>query len=358
MEIKTIHLPHTLPDEFYQLPWQIYPGRYPWIPPVIADQKKQIENKDFFEHKDAVAILAYKDNVLVGRAIFYDDSTSRFKTTGFFGYWEVIDNIDITREIFAQGKKWLKERGKTKILGPINFNIFNGFRLLIDEHQSSALYREARNPIYYNEHLVALGMREDSYWDLFCLEKDRIEKLQQLADELYLKQARPHFKTHFYHPSDLDEFIFPIYREVLQKRVKESYFSKISIDEFETSLDVLFTINQTEQVLILNENRELLGLCLNHFDYAPFFISNNGNEVTSSTKQRAYHPQLIVNFLSHDPIGEDQMLEGKILRSLLKVFKKSQAERILIPLPRETKGGISKLATRWRSYALYLGEIA
>lgn len=358
MEIKIISLPYQLPEEFYQLPWQIYPGRYPWVPPIIDDQRRQIETEDFFEHKAAVAILAYKDQQLVGRAIFYDDSTSRFKTTGFFGYWEVVDNIDITRELFLQGKKWLSARGKTKLLGPINFNIFNGFRLQVDGHQSAPFYRESRNPIYYNEHLIALGLKEESWWDLWCLEKSELEKLQRFAEEMYLKHARPHFKSHFYSPDDLDDFIFSIYRDVLKKRVKESYFSKISLSEFENSMELLFKLNQSEQILILNEQKELLGLCLNHYDYSPFLLENNGSELKTIPDERSHHHQIIINFLSHDPLGEDLVIEGMLIRSIIKLASKNQVDRILIPLPREAKGALKDIGKKWRSYALFLGEIS
>lgn len=357
MEIKTIALPQTLPDDFYKLGQSIYSTKYPWLPPIIDDVKEQMENKDFYQHKTAVAILVYKESELVARAVFYDDSTSRFKTTGFFGHWETIDNIDITRALFHEGKKWLKERGKTKLLGPINFNIFNGFRLLVDEHQSPAIYREARNPIYYNEHLKALGMKEDGLWDLRSINHQQIDQLEKIAEEIYLKRARPHFKSHFYRSSELDEFFFPIFREVLQKRVKESYFSKISINEFEASLRTLFRINRSEQVLVINENRELLGLCLTHFDYAPFISQNNGQSIANNLDSAPHMPQLIVNFLSHDPLGEDLVIEGKLLRSLVKVAKKNKVDKILIPLPRETKGAIVENSSRLRSYALYLCDI-
>jgi len=56
-------------DEFIKLPWKIYKGNSYWVPPLISERKKFLDQKKnpFFKHAKVKLFLAYKDNEPVGR---------------------------------------------------------------------------------------------------------------------------------------------------------------------------------------------------------------------------------------------------------------------------------------------------
>ena len=108
-----------------------------WIAPVELIERERFSPKinPWFKHGEAAFWVAEKDGKLAGRISAQVDRSHleiRKDATGFFGFYESIDDQAVTDALFAAAWAWLKERGMKRCLGPFSLNINEESGLLID----------------------------------------------------------------------------------------------------------------------------------------------------------------------------------------------------------------------------------
>lgn len=80
----------------------------------------------FFDHGEAVAFTAHKNGWCVGRAtasidrshleLYRDD-------TGFFGFFDTIDDPEVASALLDAARTWLRDRGMRRVRGPLSLNM-------------------------------------------------------------------------------------------------------------------------------------------------------------------------------------------------------------------------------------------
>ena len=101
-----------------------------WVPWVISDQVKFFDRSKgyFFEHGEADFFIAYKNGKPAGRITahtykLYEEKYDR--ETGFFGFYESIDDLAVSKALFDTARDALRARGKKIMNGPQNFTIYD-----------------------------------------------------------------------------------------------------------------------------------------------------------------------------------------------------------------------------------------
>jgi len=152
--------------EFIKMPWRLYQDDPHWVPPLIVDQREYLDPKRgvFFDHGEAQLFLARRNNLTVGRVsahvnYLYDERYG--KETGFFGFFECEEDPRVVKVLFAAVEKHLKERGKTKILGPMNFGVYDEIGILVQGFDSPPLVMNLHNPPYYSTLLEGIGFEKE-----------------------------------------------------------------------------------------------------------------------------------------------------------------------------------------------------
>jgi hypothetical protein len=156
MENFEIRIVSTKKDlmNFIKMPWSIYKDDPHWVPPLIIDRKQLLDKKKnpFFEHSEMEMFLAYKGDTIVGRiAAITNDNYNKFQTdnSGFFGFYESIDDAQVSSSLFNMAEKWLREKGKDVMIGPFNPSTNDEVGLLIDGFNSPPYIMMCHNPEYY-----------------------------------------------------------------------------------------------------------------------------------------------------------------------------------------------------------------
>jgi len=176
--------------QFIKLPWKIYQDDPHWVPPLILDRKNLLNKKKnpFFKHAEMEMFLAYKDNEVVGRiAAITNENHNKFHDdkTGFFGFFESIDDTEVSKALFTEVEKWLSERGKDTVLGPMNPSTNDGTGLLIEGFNTPPYVMMEHNPKYYGNLVESQGYEKarDLYdWLLDIREMKIPEKIERLAE--------------------------------------------------------------------------------------------------------------------------------------------------------------------------------
>jgi GNAT superfamily N-acetyltransferase len=148
---------------FVRLPWRIYDGNPAWVPPLVAERMAFFDRRrnPFFEHSDAELFLAERDGRPVGR-IAAIENRRHLETyrdgTGFFGCFESLDEPAIAAALLERAAGWLRERGLTRIRGPMSFTINDECGLLLDAFELPPVLLMAYNPPYYAALLEGWGL--------------------------------------------------------------------------------------------------------------------------------------------------------------------------------------------------------
>jgi GNAT superfamily N-acetyltransferase len=164
---------------FVRFPWRIYRDRPAWVPPLELERLAFLDRRknSFFRHSDAELFLARRDGGIVGRIAAIENrrhlETYRDRT-GFFGFFEAIDDPGVAAALFARAADWARERGLARLRGPMSFTINDECGLLLDAFDLAPVVLMPYNPPYYRALVEGCGLRKAQ--DLFAFRMDVPER--------------------------------------------------------------------------------------------------------------------------------------------------------------------------------------
>ena len=178
---------------FIRLPWRLYRGAANWVPPLISERKRHLDRKrnPFFEHAEAEYFLAWRGREPVGRITAHVDhrlNELRNNRWGLFGFFEAERDEAVAEALLTSAENWLSERGRDRMLGPLDFSTNHECGVLIEGHERKPQILENWHHPYYRQLLERQGLQKamDLYkWEIMA--SDRAEMLpiiDELADRL------------------------------------------------------------------------------------------------------------------------------------------------------------------------------
>lgn len=108
-----------------------------WIAPVALLESPRLNPKKnpWFEHGEAALWVAERGGKLAGRIsaqVDHNHLKLYNDATGFFGFFESIDDQAVADALFETAAHWLREKGMRRCVGPFSFNVNDESGLLID----------------------------------------------------------------------------------------------------------------------------------------------------------------------------------------------------------------------------------
>jgi len=151
--------------EFIDLPWRIYRGDANWCPPLKLEMKSSIDPKKhpFYRHGAATQLIARRGSEIVGRILLSDDpnyNAEHGSNVGCFGMFECIDDSVVARSLLNTSAGWLRGRGRTSILGPMDYSMNYQAGLLVEGFDTPQRVMMNHNPAYYADLLEDWGLEK------------------------------------------------------------------------------------------------------------------------------------------------------------------------------------------------------
>ncbi|MBX7168034.1 MAG: hypothetical protein K1X74_16990 [Pirellulales bacterium] len=148
---------------FIDLPWAIYRDDPQWVPPLKYEVSQFISRKHhpFYAHGEAEIFLARRAGVPVGRILVSDDpryNEQHGTNLGCFGMFECIDDVHVARALIEQATNWLRARGRTAVMGPIDYSTNYPCGLLIEGFSTPPRVMMNHHRPYYAALLEACGL--------------------------------------------------------------------------------------------------------------------------------------------------------------------------------------------------------
>jgi GNAT superfamily N-acetyltransferase len=172
---------------FMKRVYRIYPH---FVPPIYSDVVKFILKGPFNKIGEKQLFVALRDGEIVARLSVHRNFAHNdfYKTNqGFFGFFEALDDQEAVNAIFAEGEKWLKERGCSSVLGPMNFAVYDEIGLLVDAFDIDPVLLCTYNPPYYLKLLESAGFKKEVDWYAY-LKDTTIPNFMRLINQRVLKQ--------------------------------------------------------------------------------------------------------------------------------------------------------------------------
>ena len=142
---------------FVAFPYEMYDRRrYPnWVAPlrVAVYDALDLEKNPFYRKADRTLFLALRDGKVVGRiAAIENRAHNEFHgdRTGFFGFFESVDDQAVADNLFRVAADWLAARGLTSMVGPMNPSTNYECGLLVEGFENKPTFMTAWNPPYYD----------------------------------------------------------------------------------------------------------------------------------------------------------------------------------------------------------------
>ena len=110
--------------------------------------------------------------------------------TGFFGFFESIDDQEVAANLLTQAEDWLRQQGMDLVRGPCNPSLNYECGLLVDGFDSSPTFMMTYNPSYYEKLIANHGFEKTQDLYAFWGHVDMIESLDKKLDFIVAEATR------------------------------------------------------------------------------------------------------------------------------------------------------------------------
>lgn len=155
---------------FNAFPRKIYQNffRAPSFPAIEWPGRKFFDI--LFQAVEAQPFLAFRNGQSAGRLAVSINHTYSGKDTGFFGYFESLNDPKAAAAMFQAAAQWLSDRGINRMIGPVDLTPHERLGLLIKGFRGFHLPGMPYNPPYYPNLIEQLSLNTEV--DLFAYKYD------------------------------------------------------------------------------------------------------------------------------------------------------------------------------------------
>ena len=181
---------------FIKFPWSLYADDPLWVPPLLMDRRKLMDRKKnpFYQHSDAEFFLAMKGEKIVGRIgaiVNHNHNKEHNDKTGFFGFFESIDDQDVAGSLIATASNWLKARGMNAMRGPVTPSVNDEYGLLVDGFDRPPVVLMPYNPRYYPPLLEKTGLKKTKDLYAYLLDEETVfsDRLVRVTEAIRTREG-------------------------------------------------------------------------------------------------------------------------------------------------------------------------
>jgi GNAT superfamily N-acetyltransferase len=251
--------------QFIQFYYDLYRGNENAVPFLYSDEMATLrrDKNPSFECCEAQYFLAYKDEKIVGRvaAIINRRANERWNCHQVrFGWFDFIDDMEVSTALLNAVEEWGRERGMTEIAGPLGFIDTDREGMLVEGFDTMATMHANHNFPYYQHHLERLGFKKDNDWiqQLVTIPDavpEKMAKITQMigkrynlkAHKLTKKQLMGEYGLRFFHV--LNECYKDLYEfsELTDKQIKKLVNDYLSIADLNLITFIFDENKKTEE---------------------------------------------------------------------------------------------------------------
>jgi GNAT superfamily N-acetyltransferase len=147
---------------FVKVPFRLHRKHPQWVPPLVLERMQFLDRgkNPYFEHAEAEYFIAERDGEPVGRITAQvDERWDEFQggSDAMFGFFETVNDLEVARALLDAATEWARAKGRSRILGPMDFTTNDEIGILIEGHQLRPMILQPWHPPYYAQLIDGLG---------------------------------------------------------------------------------------------------------------------------------------------------------------------------------------------------------
>ncbi|MGI8749401.1 MAG: hypothetical protein ACR2J6_02430 [Thermoleophilaceae bacterium] len=167
---------------FIELPYRLHATSEQWVPPLRLERRAFLSPRvnKWLRHADVQLFLARRDGRVVGRiSAQVDHAFNRYQGNdwGMFGFLEIEEDQEALDALLDAASGWLTERGRDRMVGPMDFTMNDEVGVLIEGHDRDPYIKQAWHPPYYQRLCDRAGLNKavDLWmWELHISDRSSI----------------------------------------------------------------------------------------------------------------------------------------------------------------------------------------
>jgi GNAT superfamily N-acetyltransferase len=152
-------------NAFIKLPFRLRADDPQWIPPLLFERREFLDKRKnpWFQHAEAQYFLAERDGEVVGRITAHSDQrwdSYQGGSDGMFGFFDSENDPEVAAALLDAAASWVRERGRERLLGPMDFTTNDECGLLIEGYDEPSMILEPWHPPYYRDLIEGQGLEK------------------------------------------------------------------------------------------------------------------------------------------------------------------------------------------------------
>jgi hypothetical protein len=151
--------------DFIRAAHVVHAGDPCFVPPLDFMIREQLNPKKnpFFKHAEGVLFTAWKDGKLAGRvsAQIDQEHLKRYNDlTGYFGFFDTIEDVGVAQALIDAAGAWLREQGMKRMRGPLSLSINEEVGILVDGFDTPPMISMTHSRPYQGSLAEACGLQK------------------------------------------------------------------------------------------------------------------------------------------------------------------------------------------------------
>lgn len=257
--------------KFIFFPFRLYKGYHQWVPHLVSDSFDTFNpaKHPFFKHSDAELFLAEENGKTLGRIVVMENrryNNFRGDNTAFFGFYDVIEELEISNLLFEAAFEWSKARGLHRIIGPRGLIGSDSGGILVEGFEYRAAMGVPYNFDYYDDYIKAAGFEKDTDHLSGYLPGDHVlpDRLFRIAEKI--KARRGYWIKNFKTTAEMRAWI-PRVRAVHREAFEGSHtFYPPTEEEMNSIAETLLSVADPRLIKLIMKEDQLIGFIFAYHD--------------------------------------------------------------------------------------------
>ena len=144
---------------------EVFRGDPAWIPPLEFEMKDRLnpERNPFFRRGEATLFTAWEGDRVMGRCSAQIDREHlriHKDETGFFGFFDTVDDNRVGQVLLEAAQGWLRERGMKRMRGPLSLYINDEVGTLVEGFEHPPVIMMAHSRVWQDRVAKACGLEK------------------------------------------------------------------------------------------------------------------------------------------------------------------------------------------------------
>lgn len=266
---------------FIEFPYLHYKDDKYWVAPLLSEQKKLLDPKKnpFFNNAEiALFNVSFNDKHAGRIAAIIDHRYNKFHNTktGFFGFFECINQQSTADLLFKVAEDWLREKGMNTIMGPSNPGMMDELGILVEGFDKYPTILMPYHKDYYDKIIQNAGYKKEMDLLAYLVTQDSVDHDRANRAMDIVKKRLPGIKIRKINLRKIKEEV-KIIREIFNSAWSKNWgFIPLSKEEFDNLASDLKSIVDNDFAHIAEIDGEPIAFSIALPDYNQIFRNMNG----------------------------------------------------------------------------------